>query len=78
MGKVKKLSIVIPCYNEQATIKKILEEIDQAKLGSTKKEIIIVDDGSKDGSRQILKKLADADKSIKLIFQRLIKVKGQP
>lgn len=70
MGKAKKLSIVIPCYNEKNTIEKILLEIDDVDLGETKKEIIIVDDYSKDGTRQILNKLADENKNIKLILQK--------
>jgi len=45
-------------------------------LGSTKKEIIIVDDGSKDGTRDILKKLAKQNKSINLIFQEINQGKG--
>lgn len=55
--KISKLSIIIPCYNEKNTIKQILKEIDQVKLGAIKKEIIIVDDGSTDGTRNILSKL---------------------
>jgi len=76
MAKVRKLSVVIPCYNELATIEKILEEVDEVKLGSTKKEIIIVDDGSKDGTRDLLTKLAAKNKSIKLIFQEFNQGKG--
>jgi glycosyltransferase involved in cell wall biosynthesis len=76
MPKAKKLSIVIPCYNEKATIKTILQEIDDVNLGTTKKELIIVDDGSKDGTRDILKKIASKNKSIKLIFQTVNQGKG--
>ena len=76
VAKTKKISIIIPCYNEKQTIQKILEEVDEVKLGSTKKEIIIIDDGSKDGTREILKKLAAKNKSIKLIFQKVNQGKG--
>ena len=76
MGKTKKLSIVIPCYNEKATIEKILDEVLAVDLGTTTKEIIIVDDGSKDGTRAILKKLAQKNKEIKLIFQEVNQGKG--
>lgn len=54
---IKKLSIVIPCYNEQNTIQAILKEIESVNLGAIKKEIIIVDDYSKDKTRSLLKKL---------------------
>ncbi len=57
MPKAKVLSIVIPCYNEEHTIEKILNEVDEVNLGLTKKEVIIVDDCSKDNTRKILKKL---------------------
>jgi glycosyltransferase involved in cell wall biosynthesis len=76
MAKAKKLSIIIPCYNEKATIEAILKEVMDVNLGTTKKEIIIIDDGSKDGTRNILKKLADKNKSIKLIFQKTNQGKG--
>jgi glycosyltransferase involved in cell wall biosynthesis len=47
-----KLSIVIPCYNEVSTIEKILEKIYDCYKES--KEIIIIDDYSTDGTREIL------------------------
>lgn len=66
----------MPCYNEKDTIRTILDEVMAVNLGDTKKEIIIVDDGSKDGTRDILKKLASSNKSIKLIFQEVNQGKG--
>ena len=56
MAKIDTLSIVIPCYNERATIEKILKEVAAVDLGATKKEIVIVDDYSTDGTRGILSK----------------------
>lgn len=50
------VSVVIPCYNEEATIEKLLERVEKADFGSWKKEIIVVDDGSKDKTRDLLKK----------------------
>lgn len=46
------LSIVIPCYNERENIIKILDKVDQADVSN--KEIIVVDDMSTDGTRDIL------------------------
>lgn len=48
-----KLSIVIPCYNESQTIRTIVEAVRAAPVAD--KEIIIVDDFSTDGTRDILK-----------------------
>jgi glycosyltransferase involved in cell wall biosynthesis len=76
MTKINKLSIVIPCYNEKATIEKILAEVMDVNLGNIHKEILIVDDGSKDGTRAILKKLAEKNKSIQLFFQTKNQGKG--
>lgn len=49
-----KLSIIIPCYNEEATIVELLRRVEAANLGAWKREIIVVDDGSKDSTRNIL------------------------
>jgi glycosyltransferase involved in cell wall biosynthesis len=49
-----KLSIIIPCYNESKTINEIVKRIRAA--GLVEYEIIIVDDASKDGTRDILEK----------------------
>jgi glycosyltransferase involved in cell wall biosynthesis len=67
--KASKLSIVVPCYNEEATIEKILDEVMAADLDSTRKEIVIVDDCSKDKTRFILTRLVKKNKSIKLLLQ---------
>ena len=48
------ISIIIPCYNEINTIKKIIEKIK--KYSPYKNEIIVIDDYSNDGSREVLNK----------------------
>src|SRR6476620_107851 len=48
-----KLSVVIPCYNERATIEAVVEAVRSAPVEDV--EIIIVDDGSTDGTRELLK-----------------------
>src|SRR5215813_14166558 len=50
-----KLSVVIPVYNEKATIDEILRRVIDTPF---RKEIILVDDCSTDGTRQILEELA--------------------
>jgi len=53
---MNKLSIIIPVFNEKDTILKILKKIEEVDLGR-EKEIIIIDDASTDGTREILKNL---------------------
>jgi len=52
-----KVSIVIPVYNEKATIAEILRRVQAVKLKAAR-EIIVVDDYSQDGTRELLKRLA--------------------
>jgi len=63
-----KLSVVMPAYNEQATIRTIVSRVLQVDLGSVDKELIIVDDGSQDGTREILKEL-DGQNGVRVLFQ---------
>lgn len=53
---MKNLSIIIPAYNELDTIDQVLNEVFKKQLSGWKKEIIVVDDGSSDGTREALKK----------------------
>jgi glycosyltransferase involved in cell wall biosynthesis len=52
-----KLSIVIPCYNEKDTIVLLVDKVYAVPL-SMEREVIVVDDGSADGTREVLKGLA--------------------
>jgi dolichol-phosphate mannosyltransferase len=62
-----KLSIIIPCYNEKNTILKILEKIERVNLSGISKEIVIVDDGSTDGTGDLLREIAGV-KNYKIFF----------
>jgi glycosyltransferase involved in cell wall biosynthesis len=59
------LSVVMPAYNERATIEEIVRRVLAVPVRT---ELIIVDDGSKDGTRDILQRLA-GELPIKVIFQ---------
>lgn len=54
----RKLSIVIPVFNEEATIARTLERVREVPLTGWDKEIIVVDDGSSDGTADVLKGIA--------------------
>lgn len=67
-----KLSIIIPCYNESSTIISLIQAVKQSPVKN--REIIIVDDGSKDGTRDILGALIDPE--IRTIFHKSNQGKG--
>jgi len=67
-----KLSIISPCYNEASTILSLIDAVKQSPVDQ--KEIIIVDDGSKDGTRDILSTLKDPD--VRVIFHKTNQGKG--
>jgi glycosyltransferase involved in cell wall biosynthesis len=66
-----KLSIIIPVYNEAETILKILKEVESTPY---QKEIIVVDDGSTDGTKEIVEQLKGKD--IKKVFHEKNQGKG--
>ncbi|MFH7882243.1 MAG: glycosyltransferase [Candidatus Aenigmatarchaeota archaeon] len=63
------ISIIIPAYNEEENIASTLESVLNAKYPN-KREIIVVDDGSKDRTAEIVRKFAKKNKNIKLIKGR--------
>ncbi len=67
------LSVVIPIYNERDTIEEILSRVHDAPF---RKEIVVVDDGSADGSREVLRELEAAGKIDRLILHDKNKGKG--
>jgi glycosyltransferase involved in cell wall biosynthesis len=68
-----KLSVIIPCYNEQATIKQIVEAVRNSSWPDI--ELIVVDDCSTDGTREILEKEI-GDKLDKLVLHESNQGKG--
>ncbi len=66
------VSIIIPVYNEKNTITELIEKVKNADTGLLNKEIIIVDDGSNDGTKDIVKKINNA----KVFFHDKNKGKG--
>ena len=66
---MKKISIVVPCYNEEEAIPLFYEEINKTskEIEDYDFEFIFVNDGSKDNSTLIMKELAKKDKRVKFI-----------
>jgi glycosyltransferase involved in cell wall biosynthesis len=69
-----RLSIIIPAFNERDTIREILARVKAVELPQIEKEIIVVDDGSIDGTRDILE--SEKAKGIIVIFHPINKGKG--
>ncbi len=68
-----KLSIVIPAYNEAGTIRDILRRVQDTPYD---KQIIVVDDGSTDGTREILAEIGEQSPAIQVIEHKHNRGKG--
>jgi glycosyltransferase involved in cell wall biosynthesis len=73
---ISKLSVIVPCYNEENTLEDIIDEVMAAGTRNTKKEIIIVDDCSTDSSPEIISKLEKKYKEVKGILKNKNEGKG--
>lgn len=69
-----KLSIIISVYNEKGTISEILDRVRGVDMGNIEKEIIIVDDFSNDGSREVLK--GEEEKGVIVLYHERNRGKG--
>jgi dolichol-phosphate mannosyltransferase len=72
--RIQSLTIIIPCYNEVSTVSEVIKKIQRLQLG-IKKEIIIVDDGSTDGSKHSIQLLSSL-KNTKTFFHTTNQGKG--
>jgi glycosyltransferase involved in cell wall biosynthesis len=70
-----KLSIIMPAYNERDTIRQIVSAVLAVHLEGIEKELVIVDDGSKDGTRDILAEMNGKD-GIRVFLQPQNRGKG--
>lgn len=68
MAKTKLLSIIIPVYNEENYIKKQVENVVKADSKGFAKEIIIIDDGSTDNTKKIIRNQKIKNKNVKTVF----------
>ena len=83
---MKVLSIIVPLYNEAKTVSYVIQQLIDLETVGWDKEIIVVDDGSKDASGQILKKFVSRIVYIRHPFNQgkgaairtgLLKARGQ-
>lgn len=68
------VTVIIPCYNEASTIKPVLARVEAVNIAD---EILIIDDGSSDGTRDILKEIeAENRQGVRVIYHAENRGKG--
>ena len=63
----KLISIIVPCYNEQEVIRMTHDRLAHLDLGKYRKEILYIDDGSRDDTLSILNEIAAEDDTVKVL-----------
>ena len=71
-----KLSVVMPVYNEVKTVEEVVSCVNAALSEGIEKEIIIVDDASTDGTREIIEKIHQRQKNVKIFLHDRNQGKG--
>ncbi len=72
---LRTLSIVIPVYNERDTVAQVIDKVQHSNTMGLEKEIIVVDDGSTDGTRELLAGMA-GQPGLRVFFQERNQGKG--
>jgi glycosyltransferase involved in cell wall biosynthesis len=73
MGDYRKLSVIIPVYNERNTVAEAIRRSRSVEI-PLDREIVVVDDGSSDGTTQILSQLQDS--TVRVVFHDVNRGKG--
>lgn len=76
MPAFSKLSVVIPVFNEAATLEDLVHAVEQADAAGLEKELVLIDDCSTDGSRDILKTLEARHPTWRFIYHERNQGKG--
>ena len=75
--RIRKLSIIVPVFNEEKTVGEVIKRLSDLVIKGIKKEVIIVDDGSVDGTTESLRKQSKSkSKDFKFIFKNKNEGKG--
>jgi len=73
--KLRKLSVIVPVYNERNTLVEILRRMRAVELpDGIEREIIVIDDGSTDGTRDVLRQLGDS--TVRIVMHEQNRGKG--
>lgn len=71
-----RLSVVMPCYDEQATLREIVSRVLALESGDVGIELVAVDDGSRDATAEILRELSGEDPRVRFLQQPENRGKG--
>ncbi len=71
-----KVSIVIPCYNEAGFLETLVDRVLRANVSNCEREVIVVDDCSRDGSAELLRGLASTRPEVRALFHEVNRGKG--
>jgi len=64
MPQFRKLTVIVPCYNEESTLESLVKRVLEADTSGLKLEVILIDDASSDGSHTKALALAEQDSRI--------------
>lgn len=73
---VRSLTVVIPCYNEAATLQALVDRVLGADTGGLELEVVIVDDASRDGSLDVAKGIALRESRVRVVDHPVNRGKG--
>lgn len=71
--KTIKISVIIPAYNEESTIRTIIDRVRKVPIN---KEIIVIDDGSTDATRDVIQEYAESHPEIRAFYHDINRGKG--
>ena len=71
-----RLSVIVPAYNEEQTLRAIIAAVLSVPLAGIDKEVVIVDDGSADGTYAVMESLRDAHPEIRILRHTVNRGKG--
>ncbi len=73
---MSRLSVIIPCFNERTTIREIVRRVLDVDIETIQTEVVLVDDGSTDGSAAVISRLAQSEPRIRIITHSQNRGKG--
>ncbi|MEO5374897.1 MAG: glycosyltransferase family 2 protein [Alphaproteobacteria bacterium] len=73
---MRSLSVIIPCYNEAATLEALVNRVLGADTRGLELEVVIVDDASRDGSEGVARSIAERDPRVRVVSHPVNRGKG--